>query len=241
MDVKKFVWKNLITRFGVPDTLLSDNGLQFDSRTFREFCCDLGIKNRYSTSTYPQSNGQAEAVNKTILNGLRKRLDGVKGRWAEELPNVMWAYRTTPRRSTGETPFSLMYGAEAVIPAEINLCSARVGGFNPAQNNLMMAEHLDLLDECREAATIQLAEYQQSLAWRYNRDVKTREFSAGDLVLQRVVGNMRDTNVGKLAPTWEGPYRVIAIAGAGAYYLECMDKKPLPRPWNIHNLKIFYH
>ena len=104
-----------------------------------------------------------------------------------------------------------------------------------------MAEHLDLLDECREAATIQLAEYQQSLAWRYNRDVKTREFSAGDLVLQRVVGNMRDTNVGKLAPTWEGPYRVIAIAGAEAYYLECMDKKPLPRPWNIHNLKIFYH
>ena len=104
-----------------------------------------------------------------------------------------------------------------------------------------MAEHLDLLDECREVATIQLAEYQQSLAWRYNRDVKTREFSAGDLVLQRVVGNMRDTNVGKLAPTWEGPYRVIAIAGAGVYYLECMDEKPLPRPWNIHNLKIFYH
>ena len=76
----------------MPDSLVSDNGLQFDNRTFSEFCSDLGIKNRYSTPAYPQSNGQAEAVNKTILNGLKKRLDGAKGRWAEELPNVLWAY-----------------------------------------------------------------------------------------------------------------------------------------------------
>ena len=105
----------------------------------------------------------------------------------------------------------------------------------------MMAECLDLLDECWEVATIRLAEYQQSLARRYNRDVKTREFSAGDLVLKRAVGNMRDTNAGKLAPTWEGPYWLIAIAGVGAYYLECMEERPLPRPWNVHNLKKFYH
>ena len=111
VNVKKFVWKNLITRFGVPNSLISDNGLQFNSRAFLEFCSDLSIKNRYSTPAYTQNNGQAEAVNKTILNGLKKRLDGAKGRWAEELSNMLWAYRTTPRRSTGETPFSLMYGA----------------------------------------------------------------------------------------------------------------------------------
>ena len=70
-----------------------------------------------------------------------------------------------------------------MIPAEVNLCSAQVDGFNPAQNNLMMVERFNLLDECREAATIRLVEYQQSLARHYNRDVKTREFSAGDLVL----------------------------------------------------------
>ena len=105
----------------------------------------------------------------------------------------------------------------------------------------MMAERLDLIDECQEAATIRLAEYQQSLAQRYNRDMKTREFSARNLVLRRAIGNMRDTNAGKLAPTWEGPYRVTAIAGTGAYYLEFLDKRPLPQPWNVHNLKIFYH
>ena len=71
--------------------------------------------------------------------------------------------------------------------------------------------------------------------------VKTKEFSTGDLVLQKAVGNMRDTNVGKLAPTWEGPYRVTSIASAGAYYLEDLDERPLPQPWNVHNLKKFYY
>ena len=117
-------------------------------------------------------------------------MDGAKGNWAEELPNVLWAYRTTPHRSTGETSFSLTYGAEAVIPAEVNMCNARIDGFNLVHNELMMVEHLDSLEEYREAATIRLAEYQQRLARRYNRDVKVREFGAGDLVLRKAVGNM---------------------------------------------------
>ena len=196
--------------------------------------------NRYSTPAYPQSNGQAEAVNKTILSGLKRRLDSAKGNWAEELPNILWAYRTTPHRSTGETPFSLTYGAEVVIPAEVNMCSARIDGFNPVHNELMMVEHLDLLEEYREAATIRLAEYQQRLARRYNRDVKVREFDARDLVLRKAVGNMRDTNAEKLAPIWEGPYRVTSITGVRAYYLEDLDERPIPRPWNVHNLKKFY-
>ena len=131
MDVRKFVWKNIVTRFGVPDSPMSDNRLQFDSKAFREFCSSLGIKNKYSTPTYPQSNGQAEATNKAIVNGLKKRLNGAKGRWAKELPYILWAYQTTPRRSTRETSFSLTYGAEAVIPAKVNLCSARVADLSP--------------------------------------------------------------------------------------------------------------
>ena len=79
------------------------------------------------------------------MNGLKKRLDGTKGKWAKKLWNVLWAYRTTPRRSTGETSFSLTYGAEAVIPPEINLCSTWVAGFALTQNDKLMAKHLDLL------------------------------------------------------------------------------------------------
>ena len=80
VDVKRFIWKNIVTRFGVPNVLISDNGLQFDSKAFRKCCSGLGIKNRYSTPAYPQGNGQAEAVNKGIVNGLKKRLDDAKGR-----------------------------------------------------------------------------------------------------------------------------------------------------------------
>ena len=96
VDVKRFIWKNIVTRFCVPHTLISDNVLQLDSKAFKKYCSDLGIKNRYSTPTYPQRNGQAEAVNKVIVNGLKKRLDDAKGRWVEELSHVLWTYRTTP-------------------------------------------------------------------------------------------------------------------------------------------------
>ena len=89
MDAKKFVWKNIVTRFKVPHTLILDNGLQFDSKSFKRYYCDLGIKNRYSTPAYPQGNGQAKTVNKVIMNGLKKRLDDVKGKWVEELSHVL--------------------------------------------------------------------------------------------------------------------------------------------------------
>ena len=81
MDTKKFVWKNIVTQFGVPHTLISDNSLQFDSKSFRRYCCDLEIMNIYSTLAYPQGNGQAETVNKVIVNGLKKRLDDAKEKW----------------------------------------------------------------------------------------------------------------------------------------------------------------
>ena len=78
VDVKKFLWKNIITHFRIPHALISDNGLQFDSKSFRRYCCELEITNRYSTPAYPQGNGQAEAVNKAIVSGLKKRLDDAK-------------------------------------------------------------------------------------------------------------------------------------------------------------------
>ena len=95
-DVTKFVWKNIICQFKIPQAIIADNGPQFDSIVFRNFCSELKIQNLYSTPQYPQSNGQAEATNKTLLSALKKRLERTKGKWVEELPGVLWAYRTTP-------------------------------------------------------------------------------------------------------------------------------------------------
>ena len=78
IDTKNFVWKNIVTQFGSPHTLILDNGLQFDNKAFRRYCFKLGIRNRYSTLAYPQVNGHAKAINKVIVNGLKKRLDKAK-------------------------------------------------------------------------------------------------------------------------------------------------------------------
>ena len=110
---------------------------------------ELGIRNRYSTSAYPQGNGQAEAVNKVIVNGLKKRLDDAKGKW-----HVLWTYRTTPRRSTGETPFSMTYRAEAVIPLETGFPTLRTSIFFSDSNDARLEKSLDLIQERRKSAMV---------------------------------------------------------------------------------------
>ena len=149
----------MVTRFGIPKILISDNGTQFDGRLFRGFCEDLKLEFYNSTPAYPQSNGQAEASNKTIQYGLKKRLEKAKGKWAEELPSVLWAYRTTPRRSTGETPFALAYGMEAVILVKVSMPTLHNESFEPELNSEAIALELDLVEERREKALIYVAAY----------------------------------------------------------------------------------
>ena len=117
-------------------------------------------------------------------------------------------YRTTPHRSTGETPFSLTYGAEAVIPLEIGFPTTRTSSFNPKDNDEQLIKNLDLIEERREDAMVQLAYYQQKLKQGYEANVKLRPLASGDLVLRKVVGTTKNPAWGKLWPNWEGPYRV---------------------------------
>ena len=213
MDVKKFVWKNIVTRFRITPSLISDNGLQFDSKFFRRYCCELGIINKYSTPTYPQGNGQVEAVNKVIVSGLKKRLDDAKGRWMKELPHVLWAYRTTPHRSTEETPFSMSYGAETVIPIETDFPTLRTQSFNSSNNDELLERSLDLIKERRESAMVQLAYYQHKLKLGCDAKVKLRPLEPRDLVLRQVLGTAKNPAWRKLGPNWEGPYRITSVAG----------------------------
>uniref|UniRef100_A0A2N9GI29 Uncharacterized protein n=1 Tax=Fagus sylvatica TaxID=28930 RepID=A0A2N9GI29_FAGSY len=197
-DSKRFVWKNIITRFGIPRVLVSDNGSQFTSGPFREFCEQYGIRNHFSTPAYPQANGQAESSNKTLLDGIKKRLENAKGRWVEELPSILWTYWTTPRCSTGETPFSLTYGVEAVIPLEIGLPTIRTEYYDPVTNETSLATDLDLTEERRDSALIHLAAYQNGLRRIYEKRINPRELAVGDLVLRKVMGAKQDPTHGKL-------------------------------------------
>ena len=108
-------------------------------------------KNLYSTSRYPQSNGQAEATNKTLLSALKKQLEKAKGKWVEELPG----------RTIGNTPFALAYGTNVVIPTEVGMPTARNTVQGQRNEGDEIARHLNWADEAREAAYIRMVTYQQ--------------------------------------------------------------------------------
>ena len=241
VDAKRFVWKNILTRFGILHTLILDNGLQFDSKAFRRYCYDLRITNRYSTPAYPQRNGQAEAINKVIVNGLKKKLDDAKGKWVEELSLVLWTYRTTPRRSTGETHFLMTYGAEAVIPLETRFPTLRTSSFTPSNHDGLLGKSLDLIKERKENVIVQLAYYQHKLKQGYDANLKLRPLVHGDLVLRKTLGTAKNLAWGKLRPNWEGSYCITLVARIGAYYLEDLDENVVPCPWNVNNLRKYYY
>uniref|UniRef100_A0A2N9ESH3 Uncharacterized protein n=1 Tax=Fagus sylvatica TaxID=28930 RepID=A0A2N9ESH3_FAGSY len=167
-NVKSFVWKAVICRFGIPRVLISDNGKQFDNGPFRELCAQLNIRNHYSSPRYPQANGQVEVTNRTLLKQIKTRLEGAKSMWVEELPSVLWAYRTTVRTPTKETPFKLTYGTKAVIPVEIGLTTLRTTFHKEGENEGQLRLNLDLLDEAREKAAQRIALYQGKMARYHN-------------------------------------------------------------------------
>ena len=151
-NIRSFVWRCIICRFGIPWVLVSDNGKQFNDESFWDFCSQLGIKNHYSSPAHPQANGQVEVTNRSLLKIIKTRLEGAKSIWPEELPRVLWAYRTIAKTPTGETPFRLTYGNEAVIPAKIGLTSYKVDNHDEGRNDEAIRLQLDLVDEVRAIA-----------------------------------------------------------------------------------------
>ncbi|XP_038977811.1 uncharacterized protein LOC120108299 [Phoenix dactylifera] len=227
------------TEFGLPRILISDNGRQFDNSRFREFCSELGIDHRFTSIIHPQTNGETDVTNRTILQGLKARLDRSKGQRVKDLYNVLWAYRTMFRLSTGETPFNLAYGTEAVIPLEIGLPSPRVEHHDANSNSSQLRNNLDLVEETREAARVCMVRYKRKMAQYYNSRVKAKLFKVGDLILRRA-GASQPTEQGKLAPNWEGPYRIARVQRPGAYKLESLEGTPILRSWNSENLRMYY-
>ena len=230
VDAKRFFWKKVITRFGIPWAEISDNGTQFESKLFKGFCSELGIKNFFSSPGYPQSNGQAEVSNKIILSRIKKKLEEAKGKWVEELLSVLWMHRTTIRKSTGETPFALTYDVEAVIPLEVNIPTTQTTDFNLETNEDNLRKDLDLLEERRDLATTRLASYQQRIRREHDKNVRPRIFRVGELILRKVMDNTKKPNEGRLELNQEGPYKVVSLAGAGSYRLEDLEGKPIPDP-----------
>ena len=129
---------------------------------------------------------------------------------------------------------------KAVVPLEVGLSTLRSELFENASNEEAIAQALDMVEGRREAALIRLVAYQQQLIKSFNQKVFPRQFTPGELVLTKVMEHKRVPGEGKLGPNWEGPYEVTVVVGNGAYYLEDLKGRAIPRPWNVANLKKYY-
>jgi hypothetical protein len=211
-DVIRFIKEMIIHRFGLPQNITVDNGMDFNGSRVLAFAQEYGIKILKSTAYYAQENGQAESTNKIIKANLRKVVNNNSSNWDELLSEVLWAYRTSKRLSINTTPFSLVYGHDAVLPVEITIQSLRVAKQNQLSHidyeSDMMAEMEDL-DEVQVSAFNSIILQKQKVIKSYNRRIRPKTFAIGDLVWKAILPpRTKDPYLRKWPPNWEGPYLV---------------------------------
>ncbi|XP_004304842.1 PREDICTED: uncharacterized protein LOC101292438 [Fragaria vesca subsp. vesca] len=194
-SVRNFIFRNIISRFGIPECIVTDRGAAFMADSVVKYLNDYGIKLLHSTPYYAQSNSQAKASNKVILGILRKMLELNPRVWHEELYHTLWAYRTSKRGPTDTTPYALMYGHDAVLPLEINIASLRV----QEQHQLLgedyvqaMWQELEDLDEHRVTAFNNLVLEKQRIARSYDKVTRRRSYAEGQKVWRAGAYHLRD-------------------------------------------------
>ena len=149
----------------------------------------------------------------------------------------MWAYHTTLQSITKETPSSLVYGSDAMIPVEIQENSPHFQNFVAEESNEERKVNLDLLDEVREEARIKAEALKRRVEYKYNSKLRPRQFQVADLVMRKAHPYQLEN---KLSPKWTGPFRVTEAFGNGAYRLETLEGGVIPRTWNAVNLKFYF-
>ncbi|KAM1506182.1 hypothetical protein ACFXTO_002081 [Malus domestica] len=247
-EVKKetvvcFIKGHIIHRYGVPRYIVTDNGKQFSNRLMDELCEKYKFKQRKSSMYHAPANGLAEAFNKTLCNLLKKVIGRTKKDWHERIGEALWAYRTTYRTPTQATPYSLVYGVEAVLPLESQIPSLRMAiqeGLTDEENAKLRLQELEALDEKRLEAQQHLECYQARLSKAFNKKVLPRSFQMGDLVLslRRPIITTHKTK-SKFTSKWDGPYVVQEVYTNGAYLIMAEDGLKIG-PINGRFLKRYY-
>ncbi|GKV20245.1 hypothetical protein SLEP1_g30401 [Rubroshorea leprosula] len=243
-DIIKFLKEEIIHRFGLPETVTSDQGTVFVGAQVEAFAKEMGFRLLTSTPHYAQANGQAEASNRIVINLLEKMVDDNPRYWHELLSDTIWAYRTSQRSSTKVTPFSLTYGHDAVLPMELSARSLRIAiqhGLTSGEYNEAMILELEDLEGMRLTALDRLQTQKLKVARAYNKRVKSRSLAEGDLVWKVILPpGKKDPRFGKWSPNWEGPFRIHEVLRGGAYWLESLNGELHPRKINGIYLKPYY-
>jgi hypothetical protein len=223
--VQKFLWQNIVCRFGVPKAITVDNRTQFDAKTFKAFCDQISTKIHFASVRHPESNGLVERANGIIITGIMKStFNQPRGKWLDELIKVVWNHSTVVSKSTGFTPFKLLFGDEAITPEEARRGSIRTLASTEDEENCKITK--DTIEGTGIQAVDHINKYQdETIKWR-DRKVKLKNIRPGHLVLRRVA--KLDT-VGKLRLKWEGPFLVISSSRPRSFRLKDLDDNDIPR------------
>jgi hypothetical protein len=202
VTVQKFFWQNIVCRFSVPKAITINNRTQYDAETFKDIYDQIGTKIHFASVRHPESNGLVERANVIIMTGTMKLIfNQPRGKWPDELIKVVWSHNTTISRSTGFTPFKLLFGDEAITLEEAKVGSIRIAASAEDEADYHVAK--DTIEGTRLQAMENINKYQaKTVKWR-DRKVRLKNIKPGHLVLRRVASP--DT-VGKLQLKWEGPF-----------------------------------
>jgi hypothetical protein len=222
----------------VPKAITVDNGTQFDSEAFREFCNQIGTKIHFASVRHLESNGLVETANGIIMTGIMKSIfNQPRGKWLDELIKVVWSHNTTISRSTGFTPFKLLFGDEAITPEEAKTGSIRTVASAKGEHEADCSVEKDAIEGIRLQAVENINKYQaETIKW-HDRKVKLKNIEPGHLVLRRVAN---PETVGKLQLKWEGPFLLVSSSRPGSYRLKDLDDNDIPRSWNADELRRYY-
>jgi transposase InsO family protein len=231
----------LVHRYKLPHHIITDLGSNFNNHQFWEYCKNSGIDIRYVSVAHPQDNGQVECANGMVLDSLKKRLHDAAnkkgGKWIKELPNALWGLRTQPTKPTGQSPYFLVYGSEAILPADVMWESLAVEQYDEGISEDSRRVDIDGLEEARYATLVQSARYLEGIRRYHDRNIKERSFNVDDLVLHRI---QNTEGLHKLSSPWEGPFTVAKVTGPGSYRLLTLEGEDISNLWNIDQLCRFY-
>jgi hypothetical protein len=232
--VINFLEENILSRFGCPRNIVTDNAQAFKSMAMVSFCQKYNIILGHSTTYYPQGNGLVESSNKSLITVINKVLTENKKAWHIHLKYALWANRISTKRSIGISPFQMVYGTDVILPINLSLPVMKLWQDSNEEPNDVTRRINQLVEVQQNRAEVneRLQRYQDNMKALFDRKAKDRDFLPGDLVLKWEARREDTGKHGKFDPIWSDPYKISASEGKNAFLLENIDGNILNAPVN---------
>jgi len=237
--VIKFIEENILSRFGFPTQIVTDNASAFSTIKMIEFYQKYQILLHHSTPYYPQGNGLARSSNKSLVKVIKKTLEDLKKSWDSHLIYAVWANRITPKRSTGKSPFQVVYGKYVIFPTNLAFPILKFlqDSIDEPDDFSRRINQIIELNENRNEVQYKLKKYQNKMKSMFDKRDRERDFKEGDLVLRWDSKREEKGKHGKFDNLWFGPLAISEVKGNNTFVLQNLEGLYSTYPVNGRFLK----